>query len=119
MGEHVDIMVFEVVGSPFCGASEDGQLIYDRVAEALHERCSVDLSFFNVEGLTSAFLNSAVGQLYSRFSEDEIRERLSVSKMEPDDLALLKRVVDTAKDYFSDPDRFERARRNAAEHDDE
>lgn len=29
--------------------------------------------------------------------------------MQPDDLALLKRVVDTAKQYFKDPERFNKA----------
>ena len=44
--------------------------------------------------LTSAFLNAAIGQLYGTFSEGQIRSQLKVEDVEPDDLALLKRVVD-------------------------
>ena len=29
--------------------------------------------------------------------------------MQPDDIALLKRVVETAKEYFKDPKRFDKA----------
>lgn len=103
------IRVFEVVGSPFCVASEDGQVVHDQIAAALSEGKQVQLSFLNVESLTSAFLNSAVGQLYSNFSEDAIRAALSVTDIPPDDAALLKRVVDTAKQYFSNPARFREA----------
>ena len=54
----------------------------------------------NVSTLTSAFLNAAVGQLYGQFDEDQIRRLLKVEDRESDDVALLKRVVDTAKQYF-------------------
>jgi hypothetical protein len=35
--------------------------------------------------------------------------------MQPDDLALLKRVVETAKQYFKDPKRFNKAVKEAIE----
>ena len=50
--------------------------------------------------LTPAFLNAAIGQMYGEFPEAQIKANLSVADMEPDDLELLKRVVDSAKDYF-------------------
>ena len=40
---------------------------------------------------------------------NKIRSKLQVKDVQPDDLALLKRVVDTAKEYFKDPKRFNRA----------
>jgi hypothetical protein len=70
----------------------------------------VSLSFLNVESLTSAFLNASIGQLYREFSEEQIRAGLSVKDMSNEDIALLKRVVDTAKQYFKDPERFKKAR---------
>ena len=68
----------------------------------------MDLSFTNVKSLTSAFQNAAVGQLYGGFSEQKIRANLSVSAMAPEDIALLRRVVETAKQYFKDPNRVNR-----------
>ena len=100
--------MFEVVGSPFCVASSDGQKICDHLTAALKADRSIALSFCNVTTLTAAFLNAAIGQLYGIFNEEQVRSRLRVVDAVPDDLALLKRVVDTAKLYFEDPQRFNR-----------
>ena len=111
MDDKVKISVFEVVGSPLCVASADGQKVYQRLAAAVKAGRRVGLSFRNVSIMTSAFLNAAVGQLYGEFDEDRIRTLLAVEDMESDDVALLRRVVATAKQYFRDPDRFNRALR--------
>ena len=115
MQKNITISIYEVVGSPLCVASSDGQKVYDRLAIVLQENRSVALSFHNVTTLTSAFLNAAVGQLYGEFSEEKIRSLLRVEEMEPDDLFLLKRVVYTAKQYFKAPQKFEQAVRGAME----
>ena len=109
MSQNLSISVFEIVGSQLCVASDDGQKVYDRIAVALKERRSVTVSFLNITGLTSAFLNAAIGQLYGSFTEEQIRSLLKVQDMQPDDLALLKRVVETARQYFKDPERFQQA----------
>ncbi len=119
MTEQVVINVFETVGSELCVASDDGQKIYEQIERVLHDGRKAALSFLHVESLTSAFLNVAIGQLYGRFSEEEIKESLSVQNMEPEDLALLKRVVDTAKQYFDDPSRFKEIKREVMEESDE
>ena len=109
MKKNLTLSVFEVVGSPLCVASDDGQRVHDRIAAAFKEGIDVTVSFLNVSSLTSAFLNAAIGQLYGSFTENEIRSKLMVKDIEPDDLALLKRVVETAKQYFKDPKRFNKA----------
>ena len=113
MKKNITINVFEVVGSPLCVASDDGQRVFERIASAFKEEKNVTISFLNVSSMTSAFLNAAIGQLYGSFSQDQIRAGLKVKDMQPDDLALLKRVVDTAKQYFKDPKRFNRAVQDA------
>ena len=109
MKKDISITMFEVVGSSLCVASGDGQKVYDRLSGALKEGCPVVLSFRNVTTLTAAFLNSAIGQLYGPFTEERIRSLLRVEDMQPDDIVLLKCVVETAKHYFKDPERFEQA----------
>ncbi len=112
--ETLKVSVFEVVGNRLCVASDDGQKVYEQVASALRQDRQVELSFLNVDSLTSAFLNAAIGQLYSgEFTEEQIRAQLKVVDMEQDDLALLKRVVDTAKVYFKNPERFQEIVRDA------
>ena len=119
MTDQVVIRVYEVVGNGLCVASEDGQKVHDQIARTLREGKKILLSFLNVEMLTSAFLNAAIGQLYGEFPEAQIKAYLSVADMEPDDLELLKRVVDTAKDYFKDPQRFQHIRQTVMEDNDE
>lgn len=118
MSQQTEISVFEVVGSGLCVASDDGQVVHNQIARALRRGRNVRLSFRNIDSLTSAFLNTAVGQLYGEFSEEQIRDGLSVSDLDQDDLSLLKRVVDTAKEYFKDPKRFNEAVRGALSDDD-
>ena len=108
MSEAIKIFMFEVVGSEFCVASSKGEKVYERLNTALEADREVILSFDNVTALTTAFLNAAVGQLYGSFSEEKIRSLLKVEDANQDDLALLKLVVDNAKLYFKDPERFDR-----------
>lgn len=119
MDNTVNISAYEIVGSPLCVASGDGELVYERVKAAMSQGKAAKLSFHNVSTMTSAFLNAAIGQLYGQFSEEKIRELLSVENMAPEDLALLRRVVDTAKEYFREPGRFDAAVREALEEGDD
>ncbi len=119
MEKSLVISIFQVVGSPLCVASDDGQKVYDRLAAALHQGRCVSLSFRNVSVLTSAFLNAAVGQLYGKFDEHQIRELLQVEDMQPDDVALLERVVKTAKQFFRDPERFSNVVKEVLEEEDD
>jgi hypothetical protein len=100
------ISIFEIVGSPLCVAVADGQRVFDQISQAMSNGHPVTLTFKNVQTLTSAFLNAAIGQLYSRYSDDQIKALLNVEDLDKDDDNLLRRVVDTAKEYFKDPTKF-------------
>jgi hypothetical protein len=104
------IKIKDIVGSNLCISSQDGEKVYLEIANALKDGVSVILSFENIEDLTSAFLNSAVGRLYNHeFEYDTISENLKPENISPDKLRLLKRVVDRAKEFFEDPERFNNA----------
>ena len=109
MKDIVRVSVYDIVGGSICVSAEDGQKVYAKIAPLLKAGNKVVLSFANVETLISAFLNSAVGQLYGEFSEDQIRELFSVDDMNQEDLALLRRVVNNAKVYFKNPKEFDKA----------
>ena len=119
MSKEAIIRVFDIVGGPLCVSSEDGQKIHDKIAPLLREGYNVVVSFDRVETLISAFLNAAIGQLYGEFGEEEIRASFTVKDMSQEDLSLLKRVVDNAKIYFSDPDRYRKAVQPLSEEEDE
>jgi hypothetical protein len=109
MSKEAIIRVFEIVGGSLCVSSEDGQIIHDKIAHLIREGHKVVVSFDRVETLISAFLNAAIGQLYGEFTEEQIRSSLSVRDMAPEDMALLKRVVDNAKAYFKNRSSFDQA----------
>ena len=109
MNEMITLPVFAIVGSSFCVASDDGEKVHERIRKAIRQGRSVALSFLNVTSMAPTFLNVAIGQLYGEFSEEEIRAKLTVKDMEPDDLVLLKRVVETAKAYFKNPELHRKA----------
>jgi non-homologous end joining protein Ku len=109
MNERITLHVFEIVGSSFCVASDDGEKVYKLIRKAMKQGSGVALSFMNITIMSPTFLNVAIGQLYGVFSEEEIRAKLTVKEMEPDDLFLLKRVVETAKAYFRNPELHRKA----------
>ncbi len=106
MPEAITVRIIDVVGSSLAVSAEDGQAVHDKIAPVMREGQAVGLSFQGIDTVISAFLNAAIGQLYGEFPEEKIRELFSVKDMAPEDVALLKRVVENAKSYFRDPDRF-------------
>lgn len=77
--------------------------LHNAIADALDRGEKVALSFAGVARLTTAFLNSAVGQLYNEYSEEQVRNGLMPPEgATPEQLSLLKRVVDNAKRFFAD-----------------
>lgn len=101
--------VHQIVGDAICVDAEDGKKVYNVLADFIQNKKPVVLSFLNVKMLTSAFLNTAIGVLYGDFTEEQIKKFIKIADMQPSDTILLKRVVDTAKLYYKDPERMERS----------
>lgn len=100
--EKVKIRIIETAGINCCVAACDGQKVHDRIADAFRENGKAELSFAEIDELTPAFLNAAVGQLYGTFSAELIEKSLSFSDLDPEDEIALKRVMERAKGYFED-----------------
>ena len=109
MPEEITVRLLDIVGGPLAVSADDGQLVHDKIAPLLREGHHVALCFEGLGTVISAFLNAAVGQLYGEFPEEKIREQLSVRDISQEDIGLLKRVVENAKAYFRDPERYRRA----------
>ena len=109
MKEFITVRVIDIVGSSLCVSADDGQLVYEKIAPLLREGTKITLSFSGAETIISSFLNAAIGQLYGEFSEGQIRTQLTVSEMAQDDLVILKRVVENAKNYFAHRENYDRA----------
>lgn len=99
--KEIKINIFEQIGSNAAVSSEDGEVLYKRIIKGLAEKdIVIILDFANIELITSTFLNAAIGQLYGRFDSPFLKERLKVNNLAKEDLELLKKVVERAKEYF-------------------
>lgn len=113
--KEIKINIFEQIGSAAAVSSEDGELLYNRLEKGLEEKVKVVLDFINIELITSTFLNAAIGQLYSKYDSPFLRERLKVKNMAGEDLELLKKVVERAKEYFKDKEKMDASIKEALE----
>lgn len=103
------INIVNTIGDVHGVEAEDGQKVFDLIVKAFNDKRKINLSFKNIEMLTTAFLNTAVGQLYKDYSESFIKEHLSVEEISGSGKVALKRVVDTAKLYYKDPEAMQRS----------
>jgi hypothetical protein len=107
--EDITINIVNIIGDVYGVEAEEGQKVFELIAKAFTDKKKVLLSFQNIEMLTTAFLNTAIGQLYKDFSEGFIKENLKVSDISNSGKVALKRVVDTAKLYYKDPEALKRS----------
>jgi hypothetical protein len=107
--ENTTISIVNTIGDSYGIQSEDGQKVFELIKKAIDYGYKVTLSFINIEMLTTAFLNMAIGQLYKDYSEDKIKTHLHVADISESGKIALKRVVDTAKIYYKDPDALQKS----------
>jgi hypothetical protein len=106
--KEIEVNIYSIVGNSFCVDSEDGEKVFELLKRILEQNNKAVISFLNVEMLTSAFLNTAVGRLYSLFSHEKIKASLSVKDISDDDKLLIKKVTDTAKAYYKNKEKAEK-----------
>lgn len=105
MGE-VRLNIQKIIESETCILPEDGEKIFEEICKGISNQQKVILSFEGVVLITSAFLNDAIGKLYGKFKEDEIKQHLSVENIRDSDKVILKQVIDNAKIFYKDPKRI-------------
>ncbi len=113
----IKLSIFSIVGDSFCVAAEDGEMVFKQIQRGIEEKKTLVISFQNIDMLTSAFLNTAIGKLYGEYDEKTVKQYLSVEDINDSDKLLLKRVIDTAKAYYKDPTQFEESIKKIMEED--
>lgn len=105
--------VFEKIGTSAAVSSESGDTIFTLIKNGLKNGAVVTLDFKNVDLLTSAFLNAAIGQLYSEFTGDQLNKTLKIENMTPEDFQVLRKVISRAKEYFKSKGNIDSAIKDA------
>lgn len=96
--------IYNIVGSENCIEADEGQKVFNVIKKALDSGKQISISFQNIDILTTAFLNTAIGQMYRDYEEDFVKRNVSVVNIKPNDITKLKRVNSTAKAFYKNPE---------------
>lgn len=105
----INIKVSQLLNSFFAVSTEGGEKLFEAIDQNFKAQKSVIVDFEKIELIVSTFLNASIGQLYGVYTTEYIQQHLSVKNMTNDDLDILKKVTDRAKEYFKDKRGFDRA----------
>jgi len=109
MSDLIKIKVSELIGNQVCISIDDGQKVFNMIEQLIRAEKQITVAFDKVTLVIPLFLNVAIGQLYGSFDVQTIRNQIKVEGLEPDDMKLLKRVVDNAKKYYTNKKAYDTA----------
>ena len=109
------IEISEIIGTEYGVAEEDGALVHDAIVAALLGSEKSVLSFAKVAMLTTPFIRAIIGDLYERFSEQQLRSALTIENISSDNAAVLKFVIEDIKLRLHDSQAYDNARDYALE----
>ena len=107
------IKVKDFINTDKAVSSDDGDILFLRIQEEIKAGGIVELDFAEISLLTTAFLNSAIGQLYSVFSSDQLNRYVKLLNVEDEDKVIFKKVISRAKEFFANRKGFEDAANSA------
>lgn len=93
--------VYDITGK-FATDIDSGQKVYDLIYAELRRGESVELDFTDVGVFASAFFNYAIGQLLQQITAADLNRLLTFKELSQMGENVLKRVIDNAKQYYSD-----------------
>lgn len=102
------LKIFEIVGSSTAVSTDAGQQIFNLLDKAFQNNITAILDFQEIKLMTSAFLNAAIGQLYSKYDSEKLQALIKLENISNQDKLLIKKVVDSAKEYFSNKEKMDK-----------
>ena len=104
------IVIRNVINSELAVSTENGIKVFELVDSHLQQREKVELDFAGITIMITAFLNAAIGSLYSKkeYTPEFLNEYLKLENVAKDDRVLFRDVIQRAKEYFADRDTFEK-----------
>lgn len=96
------IDVNTVIKSDIAVSPAKGDILYNVIKKSIQQEGKIQLDFGNVEQLTTAFLNNAIGNLYKNFTSEELNKNIKVVGLDELDKYLLTKVINRAKMNIED-----------------
>lgn len=103
------IDVAELIDSPSALTQEQGDIVYREIVQAFEDGDVIQLDFSNVESMISPFLNNAIGQLYGKYTSEQIKEHLVPMNFPDEKKATLNIVIGNAKKFYKNKDAFRKS----------
>lgn len=100
------IKISDYTATNLAVAADEGEKVYQTIVKLFSDYQTIVLDFSGIALLTTAYLNGAIGQLYKDYSSRELGERLKLKNVSQDDLILLKKVTNRAKEFYNNEDSF-------------
>lgn len=105
----INIKAANIIKTDICLSASQGQKICDHLTMLLHEGQKVILSFKGTKEVIPLFFNVAIGQLYSKFDENKIKDHLQVVGLSEGDQCMLEKTIENAKKYHATPRQYDMA----------
>ncbi|MDP2159847.1 MAG: STAS-like domain-containing protein [Flavobacterium sp.] len=109
------LIIKDIINSELAVSTENGNKVFEIVDSYLQKKEKVELDFAGITIMITAFLNAAIGRLYSKkeYTGEFLNEYLKLENVEKDDRVLFKDVIQRAKEYFANKEDFEKNTKDA------
>lgn len=102
----ITLNIVDEIGTPSALTQEQGNMIFEKIEKALNKETTVELDFAQVESMISPFLNNSIGQLYSKFTSEQLQKHLKIINFPDDKKSTLNIVISNAKRYYIDKEKY-------------
>ena len=106
MKDPIYINVAEKINNPSALTQEQGNLIYNEIVPSIEQGSRIILDFGQIESMITPFLNNAIGQLYGKFTSEQITDCLDMKNFPDAKKSTLNLVISNAKKFYSNQEKF-------------
>jgi len=99
------VYIRDFILSDIAVVAEDGKKVNAEIRKYLENDEPVVVDFEGVDLVNTAFLNTAIGELYKDYTSDFLNKYLTILLNESD-FKSLKLVIERAKDFYNNTDSF-------------
>ena len=101
------LVIKDIIERDTAVSSDDGEIVFNNIVGCIESGSTAEIDFSGIIIMTTAFLNTAIGQLYSKYTSEQLNTALKLKNVEDEDKILFKKVIERAKEYIADKKGFE------------
>ena len=105
----MELKIVDIIDTDFAVTPESGQKVFEILDANFKQEKTTELDFSGVNTMTTAFLNTAIGQLYSieKYDSNFLSSHLRPINMTKFQIRQIQMVIDGAKKYFFNKEKFD------------